>query len=51
MGTTAFDPFTGQPRTLNDLARRNTDLRNVVCGPSPSAAPSPSLTKGIQRAD
>jgi len=35
-GTTAIDPFTGQPRTLNDLARRRTDLTGVVCASTPA---------------
>jgi hypothetical protein len=49
-GTTVFDQFTGQPRSLNDLARRNSDLRGLVCGAT-GGAPAPSLAKGIQRAD
>jgi hypothetical protein len=54
MGTTVFDPFTNQPRTLNDLSRRNADLTGIVCTPPPPApgAPaqaSPSLVKGSQR--
>ncbi len=35
-GTTVFDPFTGQPRSLNDLDRRKTDLTGVVCAPPPA---------------
>jgi hypothetical protein len=31
-GTTVFDPFTGQIRTLNDLARRRADMLTLVCG-------------------
>jgi len=31
-GTTVFDQFTGQIRTLNDLARRKADMLNLVCG-------------------
>jgi hypothetical protein len=49
-GTTVIDKFTGQSRTLNDLARRNADLRGLACGPT-GGAPAPSLSKGIQRAD
>ncbi len=30
-GTTVFDPFSGQSRTLNDLARRRADLTSLVC--------------------
>jgi hypothetical protein len=37
-GTLAFDPFTGQTRTLNDLARRKTDLTGLVCA-TPAQAP------------
>ena len=32
-GTTVFDPFSGQVRTLNDLRRRNQDLTALVCPP------------------
>ena len=35
-GTTVFDPLSGQQRTLNDLARRQTDLTSVVCTPPPA---------------
>jgi hypothetical protein len=35
-GTTAFDNFTGQQRTLNDLGRRKSDLTSVVCAPPPA---------------
>jgi hypothetical protein len=31
-GTTVFDQFSGQVRTLNDLQRRNADLTSLVCG-------------------
>jgi hypothetical protein len=31
-GTTTFDAVTGEPRVLNDLARRNDDLERLVCG-------------------
>ncbi|HVY39135.1 MAG TPA: LamG domain-containing protein [Polyangia bacterium] len=34
-GTSAFDQFTGQQRTLNDLGRRKDDLTAVVCGQQP----------------
>lgn len=48
-GTTISDPATGQSRTLNDLARRNADLKAVVCtDPSTPIAPA-QLRKGIQR--
>jgi Concanavalin A-like lectin/glucanases superfamily len=64
-GTTVFDPFSGQARTFNDLARRRGDLTNLVCTSSTgvestgttatgasattSASPTTSVTKGIQR--
>ena len=32
-GTTVFDQFSGQVRTLNDLGRRQADLTSVVCAP------------------
>ena len=32
-GTTVFDRFSGQIRTLNDLGRRQADLTSVVCAP------------------
>jgi hypothetical protein len=37
-GTTAFDNFTGQSRTLNDLQRRKADLTALVCTPPPPVA-------------
>ena len=39
-GTTVSDPFTGQPRTLDDLGRRRADLTSVVCAPAPAPAPA-----------
>jgi hypothetical protein len=50
-GTTRPDPVTGQPRTFNDLGRRNTDLRSIVCtdGAALSAETGTTLQKGIQR--
>jgi hypothetical protein len=50
-GTTVFDPVTGQPRTLNDLGRRNADLKAIVCPNSPVTgdAPQTTLRKGISR--
>jgi hypothetical protein len=38
-GTTAFDNFTGQARTVNDLQRRKADLTALVCT-TPPAAPA-----------
>ncbi|WP_437318435.1 LamG-like jellyroll fold domain-containing protein [Sorangium sp. So ce385] len=37
-GIEVADPVTGAPRTLNDLARRNQDLRALVCEPVPGFA-------------
>jgi len=61
-GETTPDPLTGAPRTFNDLARRREDLKLFVCpqttSPTPptdgdgaSAAPAPTLTKGISRTE
>jgi hypothetical protein len=48
-GTTVFDPFTGQPRELDDLQRRADDLEAIVCA-SPGAKPDRAkLVKGIDR--
>jgi hypothetical protein len=40
-GTSVFDPFTGQVRTLNDLARRRADLLSLVCGDEAPPAQQP----------
>jgi hypothetical protein len=57
-GTTAFDQVTGQPRSLDDLARRNQDLAGLVCAPPPptrarngasALAPAVNIAKGIRR--
>jgi hypothetical protein len=40
-GTSAFDEFTGQVRTINDLSRRKADLTALVC---PPAGATPSVT-------
>jgi hypothetical protein len=45
-GTTVSDPTTGQQRTLNDLARRHTDLTSLVCAPGPDAGPPPPPVDG-----
>jgi hypothetical protein len=46
-GTTAFDDFTGQGRTLNDLGRRQADLTSLVCtdggAPPPDDAGPPTV--------
>ncbi|HKO91381.1 MAG TPA: LamG domain-containing protein, partial [Polyangiaceae bacterium] len=51
-GTVVFDPFTGEPRTLNDLARRREDLTQLVCPPgtetgSPPPPPPPGLPPAL----
>jgi hypothetical protein len=53
-GTIATDQITGAPRPLNDLARRNKDLANLVCPPSTGAKANvaikgTSIAKGIRR--
>jgi hypothetical protein len=49
-GITVPDPVTGVPRTLNDLGRRNQDLKALVCATtaSPSIA-STVIQQGIRR--
>ncbi|MDP9035594.1 MAG: LamG domain-containing protein [Myxococcota bacterium] len=44
-GTTVFDRFSRQSRTLNDLARRKTDLTALVC-PTDGGAPPPVRDAG-----
>ncbi|HSR95894.1 MAG TPA: LamG domain-containing protein, partial [Kofleriaceae bacterium] len=49
-GTTVFDVVTGQPRSFNDLGRRNLDLKAIVCpSPEATAATRAALRKGINR--
>jgi hypothetical protein len=51
-GITIPDPVTGESRTFADLARRNADLRAIVCadaGAARSAAALTTLRKGIDR--
>jgi hypothetical protein len=50
-GIAATDPVTGQGRTYNDLARRNADLKAIVCADPMALSTSlaPTLRKGIQR--
>jgi hypothetical protein len=38
-GTTVFDRFSGQSRTLNDLARRRADLTSLVCATDGGSPP------------
>lgn len=42
---TVGDPLTGQPRSLNDLARRRADLKLTVCPSDP--IPPGSGTGGV----
>jgi len=45
-GTTVFDQFSGQERTLNDLARRKADLFSLVCEPDAAGgAPAPAAVR------
>ncbi|WP_437893580.1 LamG-like jellyroll fold domain-containing protein [Sorangium sp. So ce124] len=46
-GTTIPDPVTGEPRTLNDLRRRNQDLTALVCEPPTSAALRAAPSGGV----
>jgi hypothetical protein len=48
-GITIPDPVTGTPRTLNDLGRRNADLKAVVCGGTASTLSTPLPTQGAAR--
>jgi hypothetical protein len=50
-GTTVSDPETGDPRTFNDLARRNADLKAIVCAEPAARSNSwkTTLRKGISR--
>jgi hypothetical protein len=46
-GIDHFDPFTGEPRSFNDLKRRRLDLEAIVCG-----APEPGVgTQSLQSTD
>ena len=49
-GTTTFDPVTG-PRTLNDLRRRNLDMRQFACPGEPLPEPPPPPDAGMPRPD
>jgi hypothetical protein len=59
-GITVADPVTFAPRTFNDLARRKSDLTQLVCAPAPaapvngqvsaaSATQAQFISKGISR--
>ena len=48
-GTTVFDPFSGEARTLNDLGRRNADLKALVCGGVASTVTTPLAGAAPQR--
>ncbi|WP_437721007.1 LamG domain-containing protein [Sorangium sp. So ce861] len=45
-GITVSDPATGEPRTLNDLGRRNQDLKALVCEPAPTFAGAATAGRG-----
>jgi hypothetical protein len=45
-GITVFDQFTGEPRTMNDLGRRRTDLFSLVCTETPPPPPPPGEGEG-----
>ncbi len=49
-GTTVFGQ-SGNPRTLNDLARRRTDLTALVCGGDGGAPPPPPVEAGTGAID
>jgi hypothetical protein len=50
-GTTVFDRFSGQVRTLNDLGRRRTDLTSLVCGTGDGGTPPPPADAGPPKTD
>ncbi|XXX73090.1 LamG domain-containing protein [Sorangium sp. So ce134] len=49
-GVTVSDPVTGELRVLNDLGRRNQDLKALVCEPAPTFAGAPTAARGDARA-
>ena len=49
-GISTPDPVTGAPRSFNDLARRNQDLKQLVCGEAPAPAPRARATGGARAA-
>jgi hypothetical protein len=48
-GVSLPDPVTGVFRTLNDLGRRNADLKAVVCGGTASTLTTPLPTSSVAR--
>lgn len=49
-GVTIHDVVTGKPRTFNELARRNQDLRSLVCtGAAPLSSSPSTIAKGSPR--
>ena len=49
-GVTMHDPVTAQPRSHNELARRNADLRSLVCpGAVPLSSSPTTIAKGSSR--
>jgi hypothetical protein len=45
-GVNIPDPVTGEPRNLNDLGRRNADLKALVCEPAPTFAGAATAARG-----
>ncbi|XXT23891.1 LamG-like jellyroll fold domain-containing protein [Sorangium sp. So ce429] len=45
-GIQIADPVTGELRNLNDLARRNLDLKALVCEPAPAFAGTATTARG-----
>ena len=48
-GITVSDPQTGELRTFNDLGRRNSDLKSIVCPAGGKRPDLANLRKGIDR--
>ncbi|MDB4987985.1 MAG: hypothetical protein JWN04_3163, partial [Myxococcaceae bacterium] len=48
-GISIQDPVTGVARTLNDLGRRNADLKAVVCGGTASTLTTPLPSSSVAR--
>ncbi|MEY4512369.1 MAG: hypothetical protein RLZZ450_4491 [Pseudomonadota bacterium] len=48
-GISISDPVTGEPRRLNDLGRRNIDLKAIVCNEIDGPLPPPVLSVSTTR--
>jgi hypothetical protein len=44
-GATVVDPVTGVSRTFNDLERRSTDLKNLLCPVSATQAVQQTISR------